>query len=79
MAQYSRPCRTHILSGRTIDLNTYPFMPGEAEFAVTSLPVEQISVYPVRIGADLRHDVLPPVLEDDVTWGRLAAYYRAAR
>jgi hypothetical protein len=64
-------------SGRTIDLNSDPFGAGEPEFAVTALPVEQISVYPVRIGPELRRGVLPPLPEDDDTWDRLAAYYRA--
>jgi hypothetical protein len=66
-------------SGRTINLNTDPFTPGEPEYAVTSLAADRIDVFPVRIGPTLRRSILPAVLEDDGTWNRLAAYYRAGR
>jgi len=65
-------------SGRTIDLNCNPFEAGEPEFAVTALPVDQISVYPIRVGPDFRRHV-PPLAEDDGTWTRLAEYYRDAK
>lgn len=64
-------------SGITIDLNTDPFQPGEPEFAVTALPVQQLSVYAVKIGSDLRERVRP-ASESKFTWSRLQAYYETA-
>jgi hypothetical protein len=64
-------------SGITIDLNISPFRSGEPEFAVSALPVEQLSIYPIKIGSELRQH-LPPVLDNDTTWSRLRMYYESA-